>query len=180
VKPRVPVTLLGVPHDTEPDVLVASDADAFYRAVEIKSYPDRAGKAIHHVLRHVAEAARASGTIPDAEALRALIDTEFYPPFADALAFDRMYGAATRLVEGYVTRWASHLRRVWAIERPFELHLDGGTVTGRADVILDGEEGRMGSLALLDTRWRATPSVTSATGSSSPSTQLRGAEKDSR
>jgi hypothetical protein len=44
VKSRVPVTLLGVPHDTEPDLLVASDSDAFYRPVEIKSYPDRAGK----------------------------------------------------------------------------------------------------------------------------------------
>lgn len=44
VKARISVTLLGVPHDTEPDVLVASDSEPFYRPVEIKSYPDRAGK----------------------------------------------------------------------------------------------------------------------------------------
>ena len=44
VKPRVLVTLLGLDHGIEPDVLVASDSDLFYRAVEIKSYPDRAGK----------------------------------------------------------------------------------------------------------------------------------------
>jgi len=44
VKPRVLVTLLGLDHGIEPDVLVASDSDAFYRPVEIKSYPDRAGK----------------------------------------------------------------------------------------------------------------------------------------
>ena len=44
VKARMSVMLLGLPHDIEPDVLVAADSDAFYRPVEIKSYPDRAGK----------------------------------------------------------------------------------------------------------------------------------------
>lgn len=44
VKARIQVALLGVPHDIEPDVLVAADSDAFYKPVEIKSYPDRAGK----------------------------------------------------------------------------------------------------------------------------------------
>ena len=44
VKARVRVALLGVPHDTEPDVLVAADGDEFYRPVEVKSYPDRGGK----------------------------------------------------------------------------------------------------------------------------------------
>jgi hypothetical protein len=44
VKARVQVALLGVPHDTEPDVLVAADSDAFYKPVEVKSYADRAGK----------------------------------------------------------------------------------------------------------------------------------------
>lgn len=44
VKPRIPIGLLGVGHDIEPDVLVAADEDRFYRPAEIKSYPDRAGK----------------------------------------------------------------------------------------------------------------------------------------
>jgi hypothetical protein len=44
VKPRVLVTLLGLDHGIEPDALIASDSDPFYRPVEIKSYPDRAGK----------------------------------------------------------------------------------------------------------------------------------------
>jgi len=44
IKPRVLVTLLGLDHGIEPDALVASDSDPFYRPVEIKSYPDRAGK----------------------------------------------------------------------------------------------------------------------------------------
>lgn len=44
IKPRIPVRLLGIDHDTEPDALVAADGDRFYRPVEIKSYPDRDGK----------------------------------------------------------------------------------------------------------------------------------------
>ncbi|AIV50670.1 hypothetical protein [Burkholderia pseudomallei] len=44
VKPRLLVTLVGVPHAIEPDFLVAADADPFYRVGELKSYPDRGGK----------------------------------------------------------------------------------------------------------------------------------------
>ena len=35
-------------------------------------------------------------------------------------------------------------------ERPFELYLDGATVSGRADVILDKEGGGPTALAILD------------------------------
>jgi hypothetical protein len=44
VKPRIPLRLLGVDADIEPDLLVAADTKPFYRPVEVKSYPDRAGK----------------------------------------------------------------------------------------------------------------------------------------
>jgi DNA helicase-2/ATP-dependent DNA helicase PcrA len=39
---------------------------------------------------------------------------------------------------------------VWETERPFELHLDKGIVTGRADVILDRENGVVGNLGIVD------------------------------
>jgi len=39
---------------------------------------------------------------------------------------------------------------VWETERPFELHLDGITVVGRADVILDEEDGVPTALAIVD------------------------------
>jgi DNA helicase-2/ATP-dependent DNA helicase PcrA len=107
-------------------------------------------KAIHHVLRRLAETATSNRTIPDEAALAALVDAEFYLPFADAPAFQRMYEAASRLVNSYVTNWASDLRRVWAVERPFELHLSDGTVRGRADIILDEEGGGPTSLAIVD------------------------------
>ena len=44
VKPRLSIRLLGVEHGIEPDALIASEQDPFYRVIEIKSYPDRGGK----------------------------------------------------------------------------------------------------------------------------------------
>lgn len=44
LKPRLSVSLVGVRHPIEPDFLVASDVDPFYRVGELKSYPDRDGK----------------------------------------------------------------------------------------------------------------------------------------
>ena len=49
----------------------------------------------------------------------------------------RLLQAGTRLVETYVDQYRDDLFRIWQSEYPFELHLDGITVTGRADVILD-------------------------------------------
>ena len=49
--------------------------------------------------------------------------------------------AARRLVERYLTDYADDLKRLWAVERPFELHLEHGTLSGRADVILGGKSG---------------------------------------
>jgi DNA helicase-2/ATP-dependent DNA helicase PcrA len=42
------------------------------------------------------------------------------------------------------------LHRAWETERPFELHLDGVVVVGRADVILDREGGEPTRYAILD------------------------------
>ena len=108
------------------------------------------GNAIHHVLRHVAETAQATGKVPDTATLEALINEEFYLPFANKPAFERMYQAARRLVSRYVGEYSSDLGRVWATERPFELHLEDGVVMGRADIILDRENGNDGSLAIVD------------------------------
>jgi hypothetical protein len=44
VQARLPVRFLGRDHFIEPDVLVASDEDVFYRPVEVKSYSDLRGK----------------------------------------------------------------------------------------------------------------------------------------
>jgi DNA helicase-2/ATP-dependent DNA helicase PcrA len=108
------------------------------------------GKAIHHVLRILAERARETGTVPTSAEIRQLVDDEFYLPFANRPAFERMYQAANRLVRTYVEQYVEDLGRIWATERPFELYLPDGVVTGRADVILDMEGGQIGSLAIVD------------------------------
>ena len=108
------------------------------------------GKALHHVLRRVAETARETGKIPGSAQLEKLVEDEFYLPLADKPAFDRMFDAGRRLVRRYVSDYSDDLRRVWATERPFALHLEGGVIAGRADVILDEEDGQPGALALVD------------------------------
>jgi DNA helicase-2/ATP-dependent DNA helicase PcrA len=100
--------------------------------------------------RYVAELARDTGTVPDAAELTRLVDNEFYLPFADHPGFVRMHAAAGTLVRRYVSEYKDDLKRVWAIERPFELHLEHGILSGRADIILDEESGRIGSLAIVD------------------------------
>lgn len=108
------------------------------------------GKAIHHVLRQLAEAAQSANTLPDEAELEVLLQAEFYLPFANAPAFARMLQSARRLVRRYVAEYTDDLSRVWAIERPFELNLPDGRVSGRADVVLDRERGREGQLAIVD------------------------------
>lgn len=108
------------------------------------------GKAVHHIMREVAEHTRRHGRPPTARQLDRLFDDSFYLPAANKVAYRQLKDAARRLVDRYVERYGDDLRRVWAVERPFELHLPNGVVTGRADVILDEEEGRPQSLAIVD------------------------------
>jgi DNA helicase-2/ATP-dependent DNA helicase PcrA len=108
------------------------------------------GRAVHHVLRQLAETVRDIGEIPDSEDLNRIADEEFYVPFASHQAWQTMRKAAKRLVRTYVDDYATDLHRIWAVERPFALHLDDGIVSGRADVILDAENGAVGSLAIVD------------------------------
>lgn len=108
------------------------------------------GKAIHHVLRQLAERSRAEGRIPTSREALDLLEAEFYTPFANRPSFERMKAAAERLVRAYLGRWKDDLGRVWATERAFELHLPDGVLSGRADVILTAEEGRPDSLAIVD------------------------------
>lgn len=108
------------------------------------------GKAVHHVLRTVAERTRATGEVPHAAHIEAILDASFFLPTANKPAHRQLKDAARRLINEYATSHADDLQRVWETERPFELHLDGVTVSGRADVILDEEGGVPTALAILD------------------------------
>ena len=108
------------------------------------------GNAIHHILRMVAENAKASGQPPTVKAVDSLFQKFFYLPFANTAAFETMMKRARELVNKYISDFATDLTRVWQTERPFELHLPNGIVSGRADVILDFDKGKIGRLAIVD------------------------------
>ncbi len=108
------------------------------------------GKAVHHVLRSIAETTRGTGNVPTASEIDAILDSSFFLPTANKVAHRQLKDAARRLITTYATKHEADLHRIWETERPFELHLDGATVTGRADVILDHEGGVPTALALVD------------------------------
>ena len=108
------------------------------------------GKAVHHVLRTVADHTRAAGQVPDEAEVDHILDSSFFLPTANKPAHRQLRAAARRLIGAYVADHGADLHRVWETERVFELHLDGITVSGRADVILDHEGGVPTGLAVLD------------------------------
>ena len=108
------------------------------------------GKAVHHLLRRVAEHTQATGVAPTKSALDKMLDDHFFLPTANKVGHRKMKDAARRLIGDYVDNHEADLHRVWETERPFELHLDGVTVSGRADVILDKEGGVPTGLAIVD------------------------------
>ena len=138
------------------DIALFSECGYRYRLAVVFGYqPELAvelgyGRAIHHVIRRVAETAKDTGSIPNEAEIGSLLGQELYLPFADIAGLQRMTLAAEKIVRRYVDEYTEDLARIWAVERPFELQLADGTVAGRADVILDEEDGQIGSLAIVD------------------------------
>jgi DNA helicase-2/ATP-dependent DNA helicase PcrA len=108
------------------------------------------GKAVHHVMRAVAEATRTTGQVPAPGEIDAILDASFFLPTANKPLHRQLKEAARRLVTTYTAEHPDDLHRVWEVERPFELHLDGVVLAGRADVILDHEGGVPSALAIVD------------------------------
>ena len=108
------------------------------------------GKAVHHTLRRVAEHYQDSGAVPTGQELGAMFDDDFFLPFASKPAHLQLKASARRLVDRYIEEYSEDLDRLWEVERPFELHLGDAIITGRADVILDREDGNIHALALVD------------------------------
>jgi DNA helicase-2/ATP-dependent DNA helicase PcrA len=115
------------------------------------------GKAVHHVLREVAEHTRRYGKVPNAQQMERLFDDSFFLPAASKPAHRLMKSAAKKLVARYLDVYSEDLKRVWAVERPFELHLPNAVLSGRADVILDEEDSVVSSLAIVDYKTAAKP-----------------------
>jgi DNA helicase-2/ATP-dependent DNA helicase PcrA len=115
------------------------------------------GKAVHHVLRAVAEYTKRNGYPPDPATLSQMLDDGFFLPAASKPAHHQLKEAARQLVGSYVMDYEDDLLRVWETERPFELHLPTAIISGRADVILDREGGEITSLALVDYKTSTDP-----------------------
>lgn len=108
------------------------------------------GKAVHHMLRSVADHTRERGHVPTPGEIDRMLDRQFFLPTANKPAHKEMKDAARRLIGDYMSTYESDLYRVWESERPFELRLDGVTISGRADVILDQEGDVPTRLAIID------------------------------
>ncbi len=108
------------------------------------------GKAVHHMLRRLADWTKERGDVPNPGQIATLLDHDFFLPTANKPAHRNLKTAAERLLRTYADKHQDDLHRVWESERPFELRLEGITVTGRADVILDQEGGVTNALAILD------------------------------
>lgn len=108
------------------------------------------GKAVYHIMRTVAEFTVKHRAPPSPEQLNLLFDTEFYLPAASKPAHKQMRRSARKLVDEFMANHRDDLSRIWAVERPFELHLSNAVLTGRADVILEEEDGGENSLAIVD------------------------------
>jgi DNA helicase-2/ATP-dependent DNA helicase PcrA len=108
------------------------------------------GNAVHHVMRVIADHAKATGKLPTPRQINDLLTSDFFLPFANKVAHREMRESARRLVFKYVNEFQEDLSRTWATERPFELYLDGVVVNGRADVIYDEHDGVIDNLAIVD------------------------------
>ncbi len=108
------------------------------------------GKAVHHALRILAENTRSTGDLPRPADIDHILDENFFLPTANKPAHRQLKDSARRLLAEYVRSHADDLLRIWETERPFELHLAGVTIAGRADVILDREDGIESALAIID------------------------------
>jgi DNA helicase-2/ATP-dependent DNA helicase PcrA len=108
------------------------------------------GRAVHHILRTIAEITKQKGKVPDNKTIEKLLDSNFFLPNASKFMHQRLRQGAEKLIGNYIANHSDDLKRTFETERPFELHLPGVTIVGRADVILDYENGVPKALALVD------------------------------
>jgi DNA helicase-2/ATP-dependent DNA helicase PcrA len=108
------------------------------------------GKAVHHLMRVIAEKSTAKGRPLTAMEVDKILATDFFLPFANKTVAENLKTAAGSLVQKYIEEYAEDTTRTWQTERPFELEIDGALVIGRADVILDKHDGVINNLAIVD------------------------------
>jgi DNA helicase-2/ATP-dependent DNA helicase PcrA len=108
------------------------------------------GKAVHHLMRMIAEQSTKNGRPLTAREVDKILATDFFLPFANKALAENLKNAAGSLIQKYMDEYAEDTIRTWQTERPFELEVDGALIIGRADVILDKHDGVINNLAIVD------------------------------
>ena len=108
------------------------------------------GKAVHHLMRVIAEQSTAKGRPLSPREVDRILATDFFLPFANSALAENLKKSASKLVDRYMREYAEDTTRTWQTERPFELEVDGAIIIGRADVILDQQDGLPDNLAIVD------------------------------
>lgn len=108
------------------------------------------GKAVHHLMRVIAEQSTAKGRPLEAREVDRILATDFFLPFANSAVAENLKESAGRLVDRYMSEYAEDTTKTWQTERPFELEVDGALIIGRADVIIDQHDGVVDNLAIVD------------------------------
>ena len=71
------------------------------------------GRALHHILRLVAEHSRLHGTPPNGKEIASIIDRSLYIPYANKSLFTNMKQRIGALVKRYLSEWPEDLSRIW-------------------------------------------------------------------
>jgi DNA helicase-2/ATP-dependent DNA helicase PcrA len=108
------------------------------------------GKAVHHLMRVIAEQSTAKGRPLSPREVDRILATDFFLPFANSALAENLKKSASKLVDRYMREYAEDTTKTWQTERPFELEVDGALIIGRADVIIDQQDGVADNLAIVD------------------------------
>lgn len=108
------------------------------------------GKAVHHLMRVIAEQSTAKGRPLTSREVDKILATDFFLPFANKTLAEALKTSAGSLIQKYMDEYAEDTTRTWQTERPFELEVEGALIIGRADVILDKHDGVINNLAIVD------------------------------
>ena len=108
------------------------------------------GRAVHYIMRQVAEYTRRFTSPPNSSQLDKIFDDDFYLPAANNFIHYKLKTAARILVDKYISDYGNELHQIWELERLFELKLSNVSVRGQTDVILDEGDKKVLSLAAIN------------------------------
>ncbi len=99
------------------------------------------GKIVHFILHLLAMNAKETGQVPTVSHLKEVMDKYFYLPFANRAAFRQMKRAVDGNLTHFIKEKGQNFLKIKESERRFNLSINDFTITGKADVVIDGSAG---------------------------------------